>query len=114
MGKRKIGRLAQNDIRAAPGIGISWTQPGESDAPSTEERIPIYRIADIQRPSKESHIEIHPYDLLAMGPDDEEYDPSIWARGSTIKVSFFLGGMTNNDTMIHRNNLTTSKNLLQT
>ncbi len=90
MGKRKIGRLAQHDIRAAPGIGISWTQHDATDEPSREERMPIYPMSDVQRPSKEPGIEIHPYDLLAMGPDQEEYDPTIWARGSTIKVCFRL------------------------
>ena len=43
-------------------------------------------MAELQGPAKEPQIEIHPYDLLAMGPDDEEYDPTIWARGSIIKV----------------------------
>ena len=86
MGKRKIGRLAQHDIRAAPGIGISWTQPAEIDEPSTEERMPLYPMTDVQWPPTEPRIEIHPYDLLAMGPDDEEYDPTIWARGCMIKV----------------------------
>ena len=48
--------------------------------------MPLYPMTDVQWPPTEPRIEIHPYDLLAMGPDDKEYDPTIWAGGCMIKV----------------------------
>ncbi len=87
MVKRKIGRLSQNDIRAAPGIGMSWSQPTAEDEAPVEERIPLYPMADPpKKPSHKAHLNLHDYDLLEMPNEDEEHDPTWWTRGSATKV----------------------------
>lgn len=87
MAKRKIGRLSQNDIRAAPGIGMSWSQATTEDEASVEQRIPIYPMADLpKKPSHKTHRNLHDYELLEMPSEDEEYDPTWWTRGSATKV----------------------------
>ncbi len=116
MPKRKIGRLAQNDIRAAPGIGISWSHPLDADDPPTEQRMAIYPMAEAPTtPSHEPRGVIHDYDLLLpVDPEEEDYDPSIWTRRPSTKVGIMMFQAIPTFTVPCRSSPITLKSLHQT